>query len=185
VSPAAVTLAVLVLGSSSQAGAQDRPPVTPTRDVDVTYRAGQGDKAVEQRARFHASNQRLRLDLPTPGIYAILDYPAHTLTMVSEPKRAVLDMPAPAGAIAGVAPAGVFTRRGVDKVAGLACTDWETADSSGLPTLACFTEDGVMLRARRGDQLLVQAVRVSYGVQDAAAFTVPAGYAHTRPQAAK
>ncbi len=174
---------LLALMSSSPAWAQDRPPVTPTRDVDVTYRAGEGTKAVEQRARFQASNQRLRLDLPTPGVYAILDYPAHTLAVVSEPRRAVLDMPAPAGAIAGVAPAGVFTRRGMDRVAGLACTDWETADNSGLPTLACFTDDGVMLRARHGGQLLVQAVRVSYGAQDATAFTVPAGYSHARPQA--
>jgi hypothetical protein len=180
--PVLLVPVLLALGSPGLAWAQDRPPVTPTRDVDVTYRAGQGDRAVEQRSRFRASDQRLRLDLPTPGLYAILDYPAHTLAMVSDPERAVLDMPAPAGAMAGVAPAGRFTRRGVDQVAGVPCTEWETQDSSGQPTLACFTADGVMLRARRGAQVLVQATRVDYGPQDAAAFTVPPGYAHSSPR---
>ena len=183
--PAAALPVLLALASPGLASAQDRPPVTPTRDVDVTYRAGQGDKAVEQRSRFRAADQRLRLDLPTPGLYAILDYPAHTLAMVSDPGRAVLDMPAPAGAVAGVAPDGRFTRRGTDQVAGISCTEWETADNSGQPTLACFTGDGVMLRARRGAQVLVQATRVSYGPQDAAAFTVPPGYAHTSPRASR
>lgn len=167
--------------------AQDRPPTTPTRDVDVTYQAGQGDKMVQQRSRFRASDQRLRVDTPTPGVYAIVDYRARTLAMVSDAERAVLDMPAPAGAMPGSVPASPpgasFVRRGADQVAGLACTEWETTDTAGLPTLACFTDDGVMLRARRGAQVLVVAARVAYGVQDPAAFTIPPGYAHTSSHA--
>ncbi len=171
------------------AWAQDRPPATPTRDVDVTYRAGQGDKVVQQRSRFRASDQRLRVDTPTPGVYAIVDYRARTLAMVSDAEQAVLDMPAPAGAVPGGLPAGQagasFIRRGADQVAGLACTEWETTDTAGLPTLACFTDDGVMLRARRGAQVLVVAARVAYGVQDPAAFTIPPGYAHTSSRSAR
>ena len=169
------------------AWAQDRPPATPTRDVDVTYRAGQGDKVVQQRSRFRATDQRLRVDTPTPGVYAIVDYRAHTLSMVSDAERAVLDMPAPAGQAPGgvsAGPSGVnYVRRGTDQVAGLACTEWETTDTTGQPTLACFTGDGVLLRARRGAQVLVAAARVSYGEQDPAAFMVPAGYAHTSTRA--
>ncbi len=172
-----------MLASSAPAWAQDRPPPTPTRDVDVTYRAGQGDRMVQQRSRFRASDQRLRVDTPTPGVYAIVDYRAHTLAMVSDAEHAVLDMPAPAGAAAGGVPAGQggarFVRRGTDQVAGLTCTEWETTDTAGQPTLACFTDDGVMLRARRGAQLLVVADSVAYGTQDPAVFTVPPGYAHT------
>ena len=153
----------------SVAWAQDRPPTTPTRDVDVTYRAGQGDKVVQQRSRFRASDQRLRVDTPTPGVYAIVDYRAHTLAMVSDAERAVLDMPAPAGPAPGGLPAmappaaPAIVRRGTDQVAGLACTEWETTDTTGQPTLACFTDDGVLLRARRGAQVLVVAARVAYG----------------------
>jgi len=176
-------LLLVVLAASAPAWAQDRSPTTPTRDVDVTYRAGQGDKVVQQRSRFRASDQRLRVDTPTPGVYAIVDYRARTLAMVSDAEQAVLDMPAPAGAAAGGVPAGQdgarFVRRGTDQVAGLTCTEWETTDTAGLPTLACFTDDGVMLRARRGAQLLVVADRVAYGTQDPAVFTVPPGYAHT------
>jgi len=185
----AVIAAVTLAAGWGPALAQDRPPTTPTRDVDVTYQAGQGDKMVQQRSRFRASDQRLRVDTPTPGVYAIVDYRARTLAMVSDAEHAVLDMPAPASAVPGGVPAGQpgasFVRRGEDQVAGLACTEWETADTAGLPTLACFTGDGVMLRARRGAQVLVVAARVAYGVQDPAAFTVPPGYAHTSSRSAR
>ena len=155
----------------------------------MIYRAGQGDKAVQQRSRYRASDQRLRVDTPTPGVYAIVDYRARTLAMVSDAERAVLDMPAPAGAVPG-GPAGgragaAYVRRGTDQVAGLACTEWETADTAGLPTLACFTADGVLLRARRGAQTLVVADRVAYGTQDPSVFAVPSGYAHTSSRTAR
>ena len=179
--PRAIAAACLL--TCAPALAQDRPVTSPTRDVDVTYRAGQGNAVVQQRSRFRASDQRLRVDTPTPGVYAIVDYRSRTLAMVSDAERAVLDMPAPAGAVPGGVAAGqggaAFVRRGTDEVAGLACTEWETTDTAGLPTLACFTGDGVMLRARRGAQVLVVAARVAYGGLDPAAFTVPAGYAHT------
>lgn len=179
-------LVMMVESVIPSAWAQDRPPVTPLRDVDVTYLAGQGGKMVEQRSRFQASGQRLRVDTPTPGVYAIVDYRARTLAMVSDAERSVLDMPAPAGAAPGGLPATQrFARRGPDQVAGLACTEWETADTAGLPTLACFTDDGVLLRARRGTQVLVQAAHVAYGGLDPAAFTVPAGYAHTSTRGAR
>lgn len=142
---------------------------------------------VQQRSRFRASDQLLRVDTPTPGVYAIVNYRTRTLAMVSDAERAVLDMPAPAGAVPGGVPGGApggqgaapFVRRGMDQVAGLACTEWETTDTAGLPTLACYTGDGVLLRARRGAQVLVVAARVAYGGLDPAAFTVPPGYAHT------
>ena len=86
----------------------------------------------------------------------------------------MVDLPAPATAMDGQ-----FTRRGTDTVAGLACTEWETLDTQGLPTLACFTADGVLLRARRGAAVFVEAVQVSYGPPDPAAFVVPPSYKHS------
>lgn len=178
---AALLTALAVPPALAQA---DRPATLPTRDVDVTYQAGQGDRTVSQRSRWSAAERKMRLDTPTPGVYAIVDYAAGTLAMVSERSRGVVDLPVPAGGLPGQAAPGAFTRRGSSQVAGLACTEWETRDLQGQATLTCFTEDGVLLEARHGAQVLVQATRVAYGALDAAAFAVPPSYTHGTPQAA-
>ena len=181
--PVALLAATLAI---PPAGAQaERPQTLPTRDVDVTYRAGQGDRTVSQRSRWSAAERKMRLDTPTPGVYAIVDYAAGTLAMVSDRSHGVLDMPVPAGGLPGQAAPGVaFTRRGSKEVAGLPCTEWETRDLGGQPTLTCFTGDGVLLQARHGAQVLVQATSVAYGAVDPATFAVPPGYAHEAPRAA-
>ncbi len=179
--PAAALLAVLtVLPARAQA---DRPATLPTRDVDVTYRMGQGEQAMSQRSRWSAAERKMRLDTPTPGVYAIVDYAAGTMAMVSERSRGVLDLPTPAGGLPGQAASGSapFTRRGSTQIAGLPCTEWETRDLGGQATLICFTDDGVLLQARHGAQVLVEATRVAYGALDPAAFAVPPGYAHEAP----
>lgn len=183
-------LLALLIGAQAAIPAkaeQDRPLTMPSRDVDVTYRAGQGDRVVVQRSRWLAGTRKMRLDTPTPGVYLIVDYSAHTLAMVSEPKRGVLDLPAPASGLPGqTIPGGAsFIRRGVGQVAGLPCTEWETSDNQGQPALACFTEDGVLLEARRGTQVLVQATRVAYGALDPAAFVVPPSFSHESPRSAR
>ncbi len=94
---AAALLAALTI---PPAGAQaDRPATLPTRDVDVTYRTGQGERAMSQRSRWSAAERKMRLDTPTPGVYAIVDYAAGTMAMVSDRSRGVLDLPAPAGGL--------------------------------------------------------------------------------------
>jgi len=145
--------------------------VLPTRDVDVTYRSQPADAAIEQRSRFSVAMQRTRLDLPTPGLFSIMDYRSHTMSLVSVVDRKVLQT---GGADPPAQPA--YLRRGEDQVAGLACTEWEARDSVGQPAITCFTADGVMLRARRGVQVLAVATRVVYAPQDAALFDVPAGF---------
>lgn len=163
------------------ASAQEGPVTTPTRDVDVVYRSAAGPQVLEQRSRYRVADGKLRLDPPSPGVYMILDQRAHTMAVVSAGN--VLDMKlrdnkGPGGFAAGHH----FTRGGVDAVAGLACTEWQTVDSQGQPVAVCFTGDGVLLRARRGAAVLLQATRVTYGQLDPAAFVVPPGYTHARPQ---
>lgn len=169
-SPSPLVLALLASGLPSIVCAQERPPVLPTRDVDIVYHAG----GMEQRWRFHASDHKLRLDPPTKGVYMILDYPGHRMTTVSDTEQATLEtatLPS-----APLSPG--TTRRGTDHVAGLACTEWEAEDTTGTPTLACFTADGVMLRARRGTTVLAEATRVSFAPLDGGLFVVPPGYQH-------
>ena len=173
-------LAVLVTAPIAVA-AQDRPPVVPTRDVDVTYQSKPAGppsagtlpagSPIEQRTRFSASMQRTRLDLPTPGLFSIMDYRTRTMSLVSVADRKVLQTTGPA-----TPPRPDYVRRGQDQVAGLACTEWEVRDNVGQPALTCFTPDGVMLRVRRGDQVMAIATRVVYAPQDAALFDVPADF---------
>lgn len=169
---AAAALAV----AAAPAWAQDRPITSPTRDVDVTYRAGPAAEPIEQRSRFRAADRMLRLDTPTPGIYIIANQQDHTMVMVSDADRGAVELPLRRGLPGSVDPGQAFVRRGVDQVAGLPCTEWETLDSQHQPTLACFTADGVLLRARRGAQVLVVATKVTYGPLDPAVFTVPPEY---------
>lgn len=169
-------VAAAALAIPVAAAAQDRPAVLPTRDVDITYRSERDGQIIEQRSRFDAALQRTRLDMPTPGLYSILDHRAHTLSIVSDPDRGVLDMPSGAAGQPGAGAA--YTRRGQDQVAGIACTEWETRDTRNQPVLTCFTTDGVMLRARQGTAVLAIATRVAYGSMDPALFSPPAGYGH-------
>ena len=186
------------------AAAQERPPTVPTRDVDVTYRVGQG-ASMEQRTRWQVSEQRMRIDTPTPGVYMIVDYASRRMSLVSDADRGVLELPAKdgampgslAGPLAGSPPGNLlgqaargarasFERVGTARIAGLGCTEWQTLDSQGAATTACITEDGVLLRARQGAQVLAEAARVAYGPLDPAAFRVPDGYARaTRPEPAR
>lgn len=163
--------------------AQERPTLLPTRDVDIAYRAGPPETPLEQRARYDTRNQRMRLDTPTSGVWFLVDYKTRRAALVSDRDRGVLDMNAPPSIAPGAGPTGTYVRRGDDRVAGFPCTEWETSDSLNQPTLACFTSDGVMLRARRGTQTLAVATRVTYTPSDPAVFTIPATYSRVAGQA--
>jgi hypothetical protein len=165
-------MAALVLAGPAVAQAPDQPVALPTRDVDVAYSSTPAPATtVEQRSRFSVAAQRARLDMPTPGLFSIMDYRTRTMDIVSEPDRKVLET---RGAPSATLPR--YIRRGVDQVAGLPCTEWEVKDSVGQPALTCFTADGVMLRVRRGDQVLAIATRVTYAPQPAELFQLPAGF---------
>ncbi len=168
------------------AAGPDRPQLHPSRDVDVTYRAAAADK-VEQRVRWLAASQVMRIDPPTPGLYVIIDYVARRMSVVREATRSVVEMAAPdsmAGLPSGERSAS-YVRHGEATVAGLGCTEWQTVDRDAHPTLVCITSDGVLLRAATPEQMLVSAVSVTYGPQDPAAFRVPADYARHAAKTAR
>jgi hypothetical protein len=158
----------------------------PTRDVDVTYLMLQpdapgGPRMLEQRMRWAVADGRLRVDPPTPGLWIVVDYHARRLTTVRDKEHSAVQMDADTarilpnpGAQGGAATP--FTAKGQDNVAGLPCTDWETRDAAGTPTLACITADGVLLRAAAARRILLEAESVTYGTLDKTVFEVPAGY---------
>ncbi len=123
-----------------------------------------------ERMRWQAATQRQRVDPPTEGLFVVIDYQAGRMHTVRVSDRLVLDMAAPASG------GGTYVRQGEDQVAGLACTEWEATASDGRRTVACITEDGVMLRASAGGSTLLSAVSVDYAPQDPTLFAVPDGF---------
>ena len=83
----------------------------------------------------------------------------------------------------GPAPASgaTFLRRGTDSVAGMPCTEWQTSDVTGAPTLACITADGVLLRASAAGRVQVEALHLAYAPQDPALFRIPEDYRRITP----
>jgi hypothetical protein len=183
----AVVLALWLAWASP--GLADQPLLHPSRDVDVTYRAAAppGGKEIEQRVRWLAASQTMRIDPPSPGLHVIIDYVARRMSVVRDATRSVVEMAAPdsvANVIGGAAATG-FARRGEATVAGRACVEWQTLDHGAHPALVCITDDGVLLRAGTTEQIRVTAISVQYAPQDPAAFLVPADYARLMPGAAR
>lgn len=174
-----LAMAALVL-ISVPAIADEHPVTRPTRDVDVVYVATVNGQPVQQRTRTAADAAEIRIDTPSPGLYMILNRDAHTMDMVSDGDKGVIQMPYDPARATALPPEGARYRRlGTETVAGLGCTEWATTDNAGHPVAACFTDDGVMLRARAGDRVLVTAAKVAYGRLDPAIFMVPPGYQRT------
>jgi len=177
--------ALALLLATCPARAQNGPILRPIHDVDVTYKVPvprADGTALLQRLRWSAHLRRLRLDLPTSGNWILLDLATHKLDYVRDAAARVIEQVAPLDAgLPGVPPGGTFSRVQDAKVAGLACTDFLTTDSQGGYTVACFTPDGILLRARTGGRVLLEALSVREAPQDPAIFEVPGGYAKLAP----
>ena len=74
---AATCLIALPLLAASGARAADQPTLTPTRDVDITYRVAGPNGTAEQRVRWDVAGGRQRIDPPTPGLHIIVDTHTH------------------------------------------------------------------------------------------------------------
>ncbi len=156
----------------------EAPPARPLRDVDVTYKVpvpDQTDTTLMQRYRWSAAAQTQRVDMEGSDNWMVLDFRSHHMSLVHDASHEVVDAPAPLEADQASMS---FSRAGDDVVAKLACTVWRTVDTRGAETLACYTPDGVLLRAQSGGKVVMEAVSVVYAAQDAALFLPPTGYAH-------
>ena len=174
-------LAVAAVALAAPARADDKPAMVPQRDVDVQYKiAGRTPdaQARQQRIRWSVAQASMRIDPPSPGLYMIGNFQTGRMEVVKPADQSVLDMGP--GSFDPHADAS-FRKLGPDQVDGLSCTNWQTADNGGQPTVLCLTSDGVMLRASHGDQVLVEASSVSYGPQDPAAFVAPESFRRISP----
>lgn len=177
-----VVVSTAVVSTVAEAG--EAPRLVPSRDVAITYRSERGDHVLVQQVRWSAAEQRMRIDSPSPGLYVLIDYPAHRMAIVRSAERSVIDMPTPSRAPwvgAGLAGAG-YARAGADRVAGMPCAEWQGPRPAGesAPTTICVTEDGILLRVRQAQRVLAEADSVTYGPQEAALFRVPDGFTHAQ-----
>lgn len=174
-------LAAAVLLGAAPAAAQERPPLTPTRDVAVTYRvtgpaAQQGAPAIV--VAWNAAAQLMRSEVPGMG-WMVMDLRQGRGFMVMEQMRAILDIPAgQMMQLPGHSPTATFRKEGTATVAGLPCTLWRVQDGASQGR-SCITADGVMLRAEgshQGQSGGMEATSVTFTPQDAARFQRPQGY---------
>ena len=142
-----IQLAAVLVVAGSPAWAQDRPAITPSRDVAVTYRVTtDGEAPSEIRTAWLAARSLMRMDLPDGQGWMILDKTSGRAFMVTEAQRRILDMPGNSLPI-GVAPdaSARFTREGRARVANTDCVNWRMEGQAQVARI-CLTGDGVMLR---------------------------------------
>jgi hypothetical protein len=175
---------LLVLALASPALAQERPALTPGRDVAVTYRVtAEGQPPGEMRMAWLAARRLMRMDMPGGQGFIVLDLGAGTAFMAMAAQRMILDMPAtPIAARMAPRPEARFTREGPARVAETNCVNWRVEDE-GQAARICLTADGVMLRSETLTRSatgpvpgLLEATQVSFGPQEASRFQRPAGY---------
>lgn len=180
-----------VLAASGAALAQDRPPVAPTRDVVVTYKAtapaqapgGAGARlpqgAQDIRVATTQGGRLLRIEgMGAGGAYVIVDRTTQRMVMVMPQDQRYVEMPANDAFARGFVlnESMTFVKRGTETVAGLKCTVWEVTSREGAGT-ACVTDDGVLLRGRGNDgKGGIEATAVRYGPQPATLFRPPAEF---------
>ncbi len=179
-----IPLALLLI--ASPALAQDRPPLTPTRDVAVTYRvigdaaqrAPQGGPGSAITISWNAAQGLMRTDMPGMG-WMVADPRQGRAFMVMEAMKSIMDVPLGQAMQQQMnSPTATFRREGTATVAGLPCTIWFTQDGPSQGR-SCITAEGVVLRAEgthQGQTGGMEATQVSFGPQDPARFPRPAGY---------
>jgi hypothetical protein len=182
--PRAVIAAALLCLAGTAAIAADHPPYVPTRDVAVAYRVQlsadpHGEESVQMA--YTTASGRVRIEAPGNPGYMLIDRSEGRLIMVVDQMRTFMEMPFDARMGAGLLlnDKMAFSRKGMEKVAGLPCTSWDVTSGATHARL-CITADGVILRAegsdpKRGEGRL-EAVSVSYTPQPANLFAPPAGY---------
>jgi hypothetical protein len=162
-----------------------RPLILPMHDAVVEYHSRgmvpgpSGTLTTTVMVRYAGGGERLRVDGPYGGFYALIDVPGARLIMVMPDKRIYVDQPADPDLIALLRfddPA--FQKVGTDRIAGFDCTDY-VAGINGHSGMVCLTDDGILLRARIDDpdrRPELEAVSVTYAPQPSDMFEIPEGY---------
>lgn len=175
--------------TAADSGGGDHPPLTPTRDVTVTYHVTSHGQAPDSdvTVRFSGSGDFLRVDSGDGRGITILDRPRQLVTLVMVPRRMYARI-RPQSGLESPFMLGLdmtYARKGAEVVAGLPCTRWAITSPRGDAS-ACVTEDGVILDESGvdadGATGSVRAVKVSYGDLPSGTFQPPPGFHEIVPR---
>jgi len=163
---------------AAQPSAPDRPAMVPAREASVLYRMTQaGTAPVEVRITTRAGGSPMRIDMPD-GAYMLVDQTARSMALVVPTEQMVMDLPFQAGPQAQfqLNERMRFTRKGIDTVATVHCTNWDIVLDKARGTM-CISDEGVMLRSSGQDEAgrrnLIEAISVSFAPAAASEFTPP------------
>jgi hypothetical protein len=195
----ATTALCLATALSIQArGAEDRPPILPTRDVGVIYRVlggDMGDSTQKLQVTYADNGDHIRLDFfrfaesKFPYASWIYDGITKRLIVVRPEQREYVDEAAPEGQVPGsfLTPDMALEKQRMIAVAGQPCTNWtiKAADPVMNGMLACLTDEGVLLQLGSADPRIpprLAALIVRYGPPPDGVFSPPAGFMRVRPR---
>ncbi len=192
-------LALLAAGWAGAVQSQNRPPLTPTRDVVVEYRvegqatsrapAGERDEPGRRHGtaavRVLSAGGKLRVEPAGMPGYVLVDPAADRAIMVLDKLRTTMEVPGWSEIADDLLlnDRMRFTRQGDDRVAGLSCVVWAVQGPQGQDGRICETLDGVVLRAEGRDPRYgsghLEAEAVTYRPLAANLFLPPTGYRNT------
>lgn len=184
----------LIFAAATAASAADQPPLTPTRDVAVTYQAKDPQGTVHVvHMNFDAASRRLHIDVVGRPGFTVIDRKANTLLSVLDTQKIYIEqaLPPQVGNLMDRSPNMTMKKGAEAKVAGLSCTLWSVPTGPNTPDLeACITADGVVLKAEPvgggNAEPRLEATSVVYGPQPESLFVAPAGFRRivppTRPE---
>ncbi|MCA7120217.1 MAG: hypothetical protein LGL72_12575 [Acidibrevibacterium sp.] len=169
-------------GASLAARADEAPRLTPSRDVDITYRVLNGDKPMVERVRWLAAEDIERIDPHGKGYilgrsaYMLIDHRGKTADIIDPKTRSVTVTVNPvAGELAEIENA-KLTPLGDATIAKLPCKIWRAEIAVKVEREICLTEDGVLLQVRDGEKTLLEAQSVTYHHLSSKLFNVPPNY---------
>jgi hypothetical protein len=170
-----VTTATIAFALLTLARGEERPPLMPTRDVEITYDVIRSQQPkVREHVRWLAGEHLERVESSGRSI-TIFDRNRHEVTLVISAGRTYRKLDGAPRRRSEPEPGAVLKRGSDAVIAGLSCTEWSWTEDVETHTL-CATADGVMLRLIVDGVTVVEARKVTYAPQRAELFRVPPNY---------
>ncbi len=170
------TAAVALLAGAPPLWAEEQPQLSPTRDVDITYKLTRPHQPTfTERVRWSAAAGLERIDGPRRST-SIFDRKANVVTLLNGASRTYRKLEGTPRQPMEPEKGAALQRGGEAVVAGLPCVEWSWTEDIETHTI-CVTPDGVLLRLVVDSKTVMQARSVSYRRQPPELFQVPTNYA--------
>jgi hypothetical protein len=166
---------LVLIAAGSATAAEERPPLVPTKDVDVSYKVTRPNQpTIIERRRWLAGEHLERVDGPDKST-TIFDRNKGEIVLLNVGNRTFRKLEGK-GRRPPDPEAGVTLTRGTELViAGLHCVEWTWTEDTETHTV-CATPEGVLLRLVIDGHTVIEARSVHFGTQAAKLFEVPRNY---------